>query len=216
MKYIFLFFPPGAGGNFFSRCLNLLDNSYCWVDATTQVPIQDQQEKLKLLSYQSVSSLDPQQRIWTQFEGQLRHYQNKQLPDTAQVVIWPGHPDYKLLEKDLVGQDDQEYCFLIDASDNFEWCLLNSLYKNSFISVQWLETAEQMRQDSNIQKISLHSMVNSFEGFMKEFQTVCDTIGHALTRSEKEAIEILYHEWKTTILDYSQFANFKQRIGFHW
>lgn len=216
MKYIFLFFPPGAAGHFFSRCLNLLDNSYCWVDTKTQLPVQNQQDKLALLSYQTISSADPTQRSWVQFENLVSRCQHQSLPITAQYVVWPSHPTYTLLQKNLIGIDDEQFVFLIDASDNFEWCILNALYKNSFISESWLRTAEGMRRDSNIQKINLQRIVNDCNGFLQEFQLVCDTIGHALTDSEKLAIITLYNEWKLTILDYIKFEEFKNSIGFNW
>ena len=216
MKYVFLFFPPGAAGNFFSRCLNLLDNSYCWVDNETQSLVQDQQDKLALLSYQSISSVDPTQRSWIKFENLVCRCQHNSLPTTAQYVVWPSHPTYTVLQKNLVGIDDEQFVFLIDASDDFEWCILNALYKNSYVSEAWLRAAEEMRQDSNIQKISLQRIVDSCDSFLQEFQLVCDTIGHTLTESEKLAIITLYNEWKLTILDHKKFEEFKNFIGFNW
>ena len=51
-----LYFQPGAAGNFFSRCLNLLDNAYCYASGTT-IPVTIE-EKFKLLSESDYSLHD--------------------------------------------------------------------------------------------------------------------------------------------------------------
>ena len=214
MKYIFLFYLPGAGGNFFSRCLNLLAGSHCWLNSISQTMPDD---RLSLLSYRPVMYLTESQRNWIDWETAIQHYSKFQIlpPDSASMSIWQDHPRYDLLEKNIAGIDDQQLVIYIDASDNFEWCLLNAIYKNSFFELGWLATAERMRQDPDIFKVSLKNLVGSSETFLIELQRVCDYIGHTMSDQEQLAINTLYKEWKTTTLDPKNFAEFKRRIGFH-
>jgi hypothetical protein len=214
MTYIFLFFQPGSAGNFVSRCLNLLDGANCWA-YKDRLPT-GIKDKLNLLNYIPVMNSTHNDRNWVEdWESEVVPYQNfNQLSEDAKYGIWVPHPDYNILNKDIAGPDDQKIVFYVDPSENFEWCILNALYKNSYLDVKWLKEGERMRLDPNIHKISLKLIVNSQDEFLEEFKKICAIIGHKLTAVEIISVLMLYDQWRTTILDYDKFDEFKQAIGF--
>jgi hypothetical protein len=68
--------------------------------------------------------------------------------------------------------------------------------------------------DNNIYKIKLDSFIQGWESFCKEFKKVCGYIEHNLTSEEIQAIQTLYAQWRTTVLDYKDLEFFKKNIGF--
>ena len=213
MTYVFLFFIPGAAGNFLSRCLNLLDGACCWSD-NGYIPV-TLEEKLQLLNYKSVLGRSDAGPNWVlEWEKRVSQYRYcGPAVDTIKIAIWPGHPADGLLKKKLIGKDDRTLTIYIDPSDAFEWATLNALYKISYIDVDWLKVGAKMIEDSSIYKISLADIIRDEESFVLEILRICIRIGHALTENEKSAIVELYRHWKTTTLAPSQFAEFKQKIG---
>ena len=215
MTYLFLFFVPGAAGNFISRCINLLDGGYCW-SSDNMIPT-NIKDKLNLLSYAPVMYSTPDHRDWvTDWETKIKHYDNfNRIPPGTKYIVRINHPNYEILNKNIAGPDDQQLLVHIDASDNFEWCILNALYKNSYQEINWFKTAKQMLADNNIYKISLKQIVDNRDTFFEEFKKICDLLNHELTAVETLAILMLYDQWKTTTLDYSKFDEFKQAVGFY-
>ncbi len=122
MKYIFITFLPGAAGNFFSRCLNLLPGAYCW-GQENKLPV-TLEEKLKILNYTPVLNRSLISDNWTTFESQLAPYyqivEHHRLPPGS-YAIWIDHSVIK--SETLVGPDDQVFNFYIDPGDNFEWAM---------------------------------------------------------------------------------------------
>ena len=56
-NYINIIYISGCCGNFFSRCLNLLDNYYCYVDplmSKKNIVEQNKEEKYNFLSYTTI------------------------------------------------------------------------------------------------------------------------------------------------------------------
>jgi hypothetical protein len=214
MKIVYMMYIPGAGGNFFARCLTLLNHAYSIRLKKETNHVTSVAEKLKRFSYNSVNTLDFTQRHWVDFERNFTHYHLPDLPDSTKYYVVFGHVLGLLTRAEFAGPDDEEYFFYIDASDNFEWCVLNALYKNSHMAVEYLIEGEQLRLDPKVHNISSKNIVANLESFMLEFKKVCEVIGHALTLEEESAIIELYNQWKLTTLDYSQFDKFKELLGF--
>jgi hypothetical protein len=212
IDYVFVFFLPGAAGNFFSRCLSLAGNqTYGWVpDKTNNVGLSADQ-KHQAYSY-SESALH---QDWKKFEGKLVHYStvtdHHSIP-TGSVSLWSEHPRYQLLDCNLTGTDNQQHVFYIDPSDKFEWVILNSLYKNSTIDVKWLQEGQAMLTDSDIYKISLANIIESSATAWLEVEKVYAIIKHKC--SNKELVEDLWQQWNSTTLKPGEFNSFKRSIGF--
>jgi hypothetical protein len=212
INYVFVFFLPGSAGNFFSRCLSLASTqAYGWVPADSADVALTANQKHQLYTY-GQSSL---YQDWKRFEGQLVHYStltdHHNIPVDS-VSVWSEHPRYQLLEQNLAGTDNQQHVFYIDPGDDFEWVILNSLYKNSTIDVKWLREGQAMLDDPDIYKISLANIITSWETTWSEVEKVYAIIKHEC--SNKELIRDLWQQWYLTTLKPEQFASFKRSIGF--
>jgi hypothetical protein len=221
MKYIAISFLPGSAGNFFTRCLNLLTGACYFVDKTTKKLPTTIEEKLSILNYNNVINKSFDQRDWVTFEHQLIKYftirPHHELPSNS-YSIWSGHPihSYGLANlDDLAGPDDQCYRFYIDPGEHFEWCVLNALYKNSYIDVKYFINGKKLLDDCNTYKIKLDSFIQGWKPFYKEFEKACNYIEHNLTNEEIQAIQTLYTQWRTTVLEYKDLELFKTNIGFN-
>jgi hypothetical protein len=58
-----------------------------------------------------------------------------------------------------------------------------------------------LTKDSNVNKISLKNIVCGPESFIEEFNKICKTIKHQLSKEERDAVLSLYKQWKITTLD---------------
>jgi hypothetical protein len=221
MKYISVSFLPGSAGDFFSRCLNMLSNAYCFADrATKKIPVTIE-EKLSILNYDTVINKNFNQRNWVDFESQVIRsnavFPHHKLPDNS-YSIWLGHPidiygGTNL--SNIAGPKDQCYNLYINSGVHFEWGILNALYKNSVISSQYFINAKILLNDINVYKINLDSFIQGWEPFCTEFKKTCDYIGHDnITSEEIQAVKILYTQWRTTVLEYKDLNSFKKIIGF--
>jgi hypothetical protein len=213
INYAFVFFLPGAAGNFFSRCLSLAsDQSYGWIPSNLTNPRLSAAEKLRLYSYSSSTQFND----WKKFEGQLVQYNSKfehwKLPDDS-IAIWSEHPRYDLINSDLVGIDDKHHLFYINPGDNFEWVILNSLYKNSYIDVHWLREGQLMSQDSNVNQINLENIITGPDTLWIEIQKIYTILQKEC--SNKELVTMLWQQWIKTTLKSEQFVEFKNSIGFN-
>lgn len=218
-KYISISFLPGSAGNFFSRCLNILDGAYCFIPANTKQIPQSINDKLNVLSYQSVLNKDFNQRDWINFEKQLipydREYNHSELPNNS-LLIWYGHPHHLhgcVNLKGLAGEDDQSFDFYIDPGIHIDWCCMNAFYKNSYLDVNWFINGQHLLKTQSVYKIQLTEFLKEWNDFYLEFLKVCKIISHNITVPEKRAVEQLYCQWKKTTLDYSNIKNFKRSIG---
>ena len=216
MKYIFITYLPGAAGNFFSRCLNLLSNAYCY-GKENNLPVTIE-EKLKMLSYESVlnRSLESvESSNWLAFEKELLEY-NKVITHHAlppdSYAIWPRHMQQNTTQ--LAGVDDKIFNFYIDPGNSFEWVCMNALYKNSMQSVKWFIHCKTLSTDDTVYKIQLDNFLVDCDCFLAEFLKVTDIIGHSTSDSEIQAVKILYNQWRTTILERNNIEIFKKDIGF--
>ena len=211
MTYIFVYFIPGAAGNFMSRCLNLLDNSYCWT-LDPQLPL-DIDDKIAILGYEKNKPRD-----WIQFEHTLKHYSefraHSDLPNNAKSV-WLQHPNYDMIERSLVNEKDKSVIFYINPQNCFDWCLANALYKNTWIDAKWIEAGHDISQRHDVINLDLNKIKTSWDTFIIEFQTVLDSIAHKLSSVELAALQNLYHQWHKTILKSEDIADFKFKLGWY-
>ena len=217
-----LYFQPGAAGNFFSRCLNLLDNAYCYASGTT-IPVTIE-EKFKLLSYSLVKdrsfdsnntlSNDPVKN-WQQFECQLKHIESlknyTELPENA-TVVWVSH-SHKSTDK--TSSHPNRIFFYIDPSDAFEWMLLNCLYKDSMLEIGFISPGNQLKHNPVVHNISLAKIVQGRDSFIEEFGRACAIFNRELSALETQYILALYAEWSVTTLRTEKFQEFKNQIGWH-
>jgi len=215
MKYVSIAFLPGAAGNFFSRCLNLLDNAHCFVPPGAGLTIDD---KLEILGYTKVIDKDFGERNWLDFEFSLEHIKHRlSLPSDALYIV-PGHPMTTTHTHanlyDLAGDDDEVYNFYIDTGNHFEWAYINALYKDSFLRPDWFLNGQVMLQDPNMYKIQLSNFLGDWGDFKTEFTKTCTILGHALSVDELRAVETLHKQWKQTILEYKDMDSFKKLLGF--
>jgi len=222
MINITLYFIPGAAGNFFSRCLNLLENAYCFVDPNNPRGPTTLTEKMNLLTYDKVKNRKfnghsyaqrNSEDDWVNFEDKLSYYEinpDIELPNNSiNISLAHPHPNYlKLHERDT-------FFFYIDSSDEFEWCLLNAFYKNSFVDIASLFYGKELKNNPAVHKISLSAIIKNKDSFIKEFKRVCNIFGYTLQEEEELSIILLYQQWKTTVLEHENFKDFKDIIGFN-
>ena len=213
-----LYFLPGAAGNFFSRCLNLLDNAYCWAPADTPTVMPNTaEEKQQLLSYTSVINyrknwLDfDYRKNWLDFENELVPFQDPDqnlLPEDA-IAIWISHPTHVCGKSDYV----DKFFFYIDPSNAFEWMLLNGLYKDSGLHFSNFKYGQRLLDNPTIHKIDLSKIITSRESFAEEFCRVCNIVNHQLTSVELKRVLDLYDQWNKTTMSQEKIPKFKQMIG---
>lgn len=211
MTYIFIYFIPGAAGNFFSRCLNLLDNSFCWtVDQHLPLDIDD---KIAILGYEKNKPRD-----WIQFEHTLKHYSefraHGDLPNNAKSV-WLQHPNYDMIERSLVNEKDKSVIFYINPQNCFDWCLANALYKNTWIDAKWIEAGRDIAVRQDVTCLNLYNIKTSWALFRQELQVALDVLQHTITVHEEQAINTLWHQWHNTVLRDEDIANFKTNLGWY-
>ena len=212
--YIFLTYLPGAGGNFFSRCLNLLEPAYCWVNKKTrQIPLTIE-EKIQLLNYEFVLGKSFPEIDWIEFEfhstchySEIQHHPS--VPDGS-YVIWPDHGKPREV---LQSSGNKNIKLYLDVSEAYEWHIMNSIYKNSPI-VPWTlwQDVEQLN-DNSVYKVNVKNIITGVNEFVEEFQKVCEIFDHVLSPAELTAITSVYLQWQKTMLPIDQFDNFKKKIG---
>ena len=220
LTYIFLAFIPGSGGNFISRCINLLDNAYCHIDSSTKALSNDLSTKLDILSYNSVGTRNSVSQDWVKFERLACHYSKHHnhydLPDGS-YSIWYDHPIANNTQwSELQSPGHRNLFFYIDPTEAFEWALMNALYKNSYHNVNWFIGGKGCLDSNKFIKLNLKNIIDSKETFFVEFEKICRTIGHTMSEEEQQAISLLYDQWKPTTLDYKDIPKFKEEIGFSY
>lgn len=212
--YIFLTYLPGAGGNFFSRCLNLLEPAYCWGNKETKHIPGSLDEKIQLLNYETVLGKTFPEINWVKFEfHSVCHYSEIQphplVPDGS-YVIWPAHN--KALDV-LQSSGNRNIKLYLDVTEAYEWCIMNALYKNSAILPWALRQDVEELQDASVHKINVKNIVSGAKEFIEEFQKVCEIFDHTLSPAELMAITELYLQWQKTMLPIDQIDDFKKKIG---
>lgn len=212
--YIFLTYLPGAGGNFFSRCLNLLQPAYCWANKETKHIPCNLDEKIQLLNYESVLDKSFPEIDWIKFEfHSICHYSEIQhhpsVPDGS-YVIWPEHGKAKEV---LQSSGNRNIKLYLDVTDAYEWCIMNSIYKSSAILPWTLWQDVEQLNDNSVHKVNVKNIVAGVNEFVEEFQKVCEIFNHSLSPVELTAITGLYLQWQKTMLPLDQINNFKKKIG---
>lgn len=212
--YIFLTYLPGAGGNFFSRCLNLLQPAYCWANKETKHIPCNLDEKIQLLNYESVLGKSFPEIDWIKFEfHSICHYSEIQphpsVPDGS-YVIWPEHGKAREV---LQSSGNRNIKLYLDVSEAYEWCIMNCIYKNSSIIPWTLWNDVELLNDNSVRKVSVKNIVTGVNEFVEEFQKVCAIFDHVLSPTELTAITGLYLQWQQTMLPIDQINDFKKKIG---
>jgi uncharacterized protein YkvS len=212
LTYIFIKYLPGSAGNFFCRCIGLVsDQCYGWIPAGTDNINLSVEDKFNVFQYKEKC------KTWIDFERKLQHYSqvvpHHALPHGA-VSVWQGHPCYDFLSRDITGPDDKKFVFYIDPSKNFEWCMLNCLYKNSYIDAKWLIEGKKMLDDANIVKLDLGDIIASRDTLVGCVEKVCNIAGIVLKEQNKQKIAELWDQWTLTTLPASEFQRFKTKIGY--
>lgn len=214
INYLYIFFLPGAAGNFFSRCMSLAsDRCVGQIPSGSAHPYLSLEEKFQSFSY-SNSQRDAN---WIEFESKLVHYSDLFVHHalaTQSVSVWHQHPDYVFLNKKIEGPNDKKYLFYIDPSDAFEWCVLNALHKDSYIQKKWISQGKKMLEDADIIKINLSDIFSSHETLLVSVQKVCDTVGINLGSAQCVKIVELWNQWIDTTLAPTSFEKFKRDIGY--
>lgn len=215
ITYIFIAFLPGSAGNFFSRCINLAsEQCYGWVP--------NNKNKINLSLEDKFNSFQYEDRCedWNEFESRLQHYSkimpHYEIPDGS-ISMWGGHPYCDIFSKvsSLAGPDNKKYIFYIDSSKNFEWTVLNCLYKNSVITSRWMIAGKKMLDDDNVIKVNLDDIINSKDTLIDCVEKVCKTVNIVLENKNKEKIKNLWDQWIVTTLPKSEFETFKNKIGYY-
>jgi len=207
LKDINIVFTGGSGGNFLSRCLNLLNNFHCWRSSHTPTVLDDLEEKFKLFGYQDVIN---KERNWIQFENQslrtISRYQlNKEGATGFFIQLFHVEKFFKS------NQPNKDYCFYINPFDNVEWCLANSLYKNTPSSIETIMLGEPLLNRKDIVAVNCHNMVQSAQSFLVEFKKITDTVEYYPSADELQCVDQLYAQWKATTLPDHEIVEFLKK-----
>lgn len=226
MTHIFLYFVPGAAGNFFSRCLNLAsDDIYGWVYNTgmaTKLPKPKLQlslsEKFDLFTYTKTQSF--RQNGWIEFEKELTFFHNvfktfDVIPETA-ITLRAMHPNDLWLYPVEGRQYSSDHVMgiYIDPTDCWEWVMLNAFKKDSIFNPDWLKLGKRMLDTPEIPKVGLKNILTSGQATVSEIQRIMDLLGKPFYDINKEHVKKLWEEWWTTTLKEKDFQSFKQELGF--
>lgn len=199
--YVALHFLPGAAGNFVSRCINLLDNTYVWAK-DNNIP-QTLEEKLSILSYRYYDTSLHKDMRWLEFENLIQSYETFRphwdIGSTG-LAIFPMHPKPIDAVNVYCGNDDTAVNVYIDPKDQIDWCILNAFKKNSFQTIEWFFNASLLEKDTSVYKINLSEIINGYERFMPEFIKLATFFGKPVSAEITNALYTLYNEWYPTTL----------------
>ena len=219
VNYVHLYFLPGSAGNFLSRCLNLLDDFYAWGDLKTKLLPVTLDEKINLLNYSPVINFDPLAKNWIEWENAIAPLvliltvpDCRKLPNDP-YIVYISHPIIPDITQEFSGPDDGKYILYIDPTDNFEWILMNAIYKQTYQETQWYVNGKQMLEDDTVIKISLTNILKNKESFLEEFQLLCTRLSQTISPNILIAIGNLYDQWRTTIIEPDKINDFKKLIG---
>ena len=208
-RFVTILYIAGAGGNFVSRCLNLLSGFHVWEPVGSVMP-STTSEKLDLLAYNtvldwSVNHTDTKIN-WNDWEHRFKPYADVNghcnFPP-GEVGVRATHPwqPKKEVVNDFIGQDDTKFVFYIDPAGMWDWMLVHAEIKDSHQFISWFKNAEKLLKMPDVYKINLKNIVTSQESFIEEFDKICKTINHKISQEELDAVLFLYKQWKTTTVD---------------
>jgi len=203
-RFIALHFLPGAAGNFLSRCINLLDDTYVWA-SNNKVP-STLEEKLELLTYKNAAN----SALWTDFENLIVSYYRVQShwnigPNSNALFVM--HPKSVNDIKKLTGKDATSINIYINSKNNLDWCILNGWHKHSVQSIEWWLNSESLAEDPSVYMINLSDIINGYEKFLPEFTKLAAYLDRTITNDIEIALHTLYNEWLVTIFQGPDFEN---------
>ena len=216
-SFVFLFFIPGSAGNFFSRCLNLLDKFYAYDNGSLPLTVDD---KLKMLSYTKVKNFREDGIDWTDFEKDVNYvlqtYEHNDINvfPPGSFIVLATHPES--IESTITNFSqlgDKIFFLMIDGHDIFDWVLLNAIHKHSYLGEEWMVQNEIIRNDPRYFKINLKNVITSEHTFIKEFKKVCEYLKVIPSEQELSTVTILYKQWKATTIELDELDRYKKVLG---
>jgi len=162
------------------------------------------QEKFLAHSYSNVKKY----KLYTQFEDAnqikgLFKYDNI----TCNTMIWhKNNHSFRYLARDniigiddiIIGIDDIEIRIIMDWENMEKFVLCNAFFKDTLISLNYLNEYNVAMQDTSIIRVNLQNIVDSEEKFLEEYYNIAQYICNETDINEKYAV-MLYNEWKTTL-----------------
>jgi len=208
VNYIWIIFVPGAAGNFLSRCLQFAEDTVCFADRTHGIP-KSAEDKWALLNYNTVTENQFSDRNWKDFESQAIPYRGWDMDVAEQNRVWYSHPDQSVLEQGFVKKEDQQTVIYIDPEDQLEWCLLNALYKNSYITVDWLLQASKLAKRADV----MFPLKNMFsDNFVSHIEHLANQLNLTYTEDSMQYVKQLHAQWQTTVC--KDIRSWKNQLGF--
>lgn len=212
MHIIFINFLPGSAGNFLSRFLQCaLDEGYCWADSNGVAP-KTFQDKVDLLSYKNINT------NWVDFEERLTFFDDINKCSDQAVLIYSSHVyvlnEQKQRHKNTIGPTDT-YTFIQITYDNkkdFEWIMLNAVFKDSNTKKQWFKLYQSNLKETNIIKFPVSNFQN-WDTFKQGIIEILDYKKLNYNPNNIELLEDFYKEWFNTSLKIHEFDQFKEQIG---
>jgi len=196
-RFIKLYYIPGAAGNFLSRCINLLDDTYVWCNGKSIPKSLD--EKFDLLTYKKVDDRNK----WIEFEDKILSYDHIQPhwdigPNSNAVeLMHPTNENFHNIT--TIGKDDKLVKIYIDCTDHLDWVIINGWAKHGMIThFTWSLMASKIEKDPSVYKVKLSNIVNGYEKFLLEFKALATMIDRILTPDIEIFLHKLYDEWTET------------------
>jgi hypothetical protein len=209
-RFVALHFLPGSTGNFVSRCINLLDNTYVWAK-DKKLP-QTLEEKIKILSYDLYNDNPFKVLPWIMFETAIQPYNNFRSHwdiDEDGIAIFPMHPSGVDAIKMYSGPDDLPLNVYINPAENLDWCILNGFNKTSYQTISWFLKAELLENDKSVYKINLTEIINGPERFLSEFTKLANFLNRTIDNEITVALTMLYNQWYPTTLQGIALENYR-------
>ena len=194
MNHVNFMYLPGSCGDFFVKSLHLINDVAIEMSSVNGRSVQ---EKFLAHSYSNVKKY----KLYTQFEDAnqikgLFKYDNI----TCNTMIWhKNNHSFRYLARDnIIGIDDIEIRIIMDWENMEKFVLCNAFFKDTLISLNYLNKYNVAMQDTSIIRVNLQNIVDSEEKFLEEYYNIAQYICNETDINEKYAV-MLYNEWKTTL-----------------
>ena len=194
MNHVNFMYLPGSCGDFFVKSLHLINDVAIEMSSVNGRSVQ---EKFLAHSYSNVKKY----KLYTHFEnanqikGLFKHDNI-----TCNTMIWyRNNHSFRYLARDnIIGIDDIEIRIIMDWENMEKFVLCNAFFKDTLISLNYLNEYNVAMQDTSIIRVNLQNIVDSEEKFLEEYYNIAQYICNETDINEKYAV-MLYNEWKTTL-----------------
>lgn len=219
VTYTYLNYLPGGCGNFLSRALNLIDNSHCWVDSTSNTLPTSVDKKFDLFNYRSQHDrhLKDMPYNWVKFESSLKRYwltrPHHSVPDGS-LSIMPVHFTHDPSAQNIAGPDDKEKYVQITTSDPkvYEWMHMNALFKNCTLGAAWMELYASWHSRPDVLFVQLEDLFE-WDTFEPCYKNICDHLEINKERIHLDYVKTLHSQWVKTTLPMEKIPEYKKKIG---